>query len=187
MLERLFTSKTRVKIITLFVLNPDREIHIREIMRLVQENVNAVRRELTNLEETGLLKSSRKGNMKQYILNKEMPLYEELASMVLKTEGVAKILKEHLNELGSIQTAFIYGSFASNHAQLSSDIDVFIIGNIKEKTLISTFHDLEKQLSREINYILLTPEEFSARKRKKDPFVINVIKEPKVMLQGDLP
>lgn len=187
MLERLFTSKTRVKLLTLFILNPGRELHIREIMRLVQENMNAVRRELINLEETGLLKSSRKGNMKQYILNKEMPLYEELASMVLKTEGVAKILSEHLNELGSIRTAFIYGSFARNNARLSSDIDVFIIGTINEKTLISAFHDLEKQLSRDINYVLLTPEEFALRKQKKDPFVTNVLKEPRVMLQGDLP
>ncbi len=187
MLERLFTSKTRVKILTLFILNPDRELHVREIARLTKENINAIRRELTNLEETGLLKSSRKGNMKQYTLNKEMPLYEELASMVLKTEGVAKILKEHLDDLGSIQTAFIYGSFARHNAQLSSDIDVFIIGTISEKTLISALHDLEKQLSREINYILFTPEEFTSRKRNKDPFVVNVLKEPKVMLQGDLP
>ncbi len=94
MLERFFTSKTRVKILTLFILDPDRELHVREIVRLVKENINAVRRELNNLEETGFLKSSRKGNMKQFTLNKSMPLYNDIASMVLKTEGVAKILKD---------------------------------------------------------------------------------------------
>ncbi len=187
MLERFFTSKTRVKILTLFILNPNRELHIREIVRLIQENINAVRRELSNLEETGLLKSNKKGNLKQYTLNKKMPLYEELASMILKTEGVAKILKEHLNELGSIQSAFIYGSFANNTAQADSDIDVFIIGSINEKKLITALHNLEKQLSREINYILFTPQEFIMRKRKKDPFVNNVLKEPKVSLIGELP
>jgi len=186
MLERFFTSKTRVKLLTLFILNPDRELHIREIVRLIKENINAVRRELHNLEETGLLKSKQTGNMKQYTLNKNMPLYEELASMVLKTEGVAKILKEHLNELGSIQSAFIYGSFANNTAQVNSDIDIFIIGSINEKKLIPALHNLEKQLSREINYVLFTPQEFTTRKRKKDPFVMNVLKEPKVSLLGDL-
>jgi predicted nucleotidyltransferase len=187
MLERFFTSKTRVKILTLFLLSPDRDLHIREIVRLLQENINAVRRELNNLEETGLLKSALKGNMKIYTLNKEMPLYEELTSMVLKTEGVAKILKEHLNELGTIQYAFIYGSFANNTAQINSDIDLFIIGTINEKKLISVLHELEKQLSREINYVLFTPKEFVTRKRKKDPFVVNVLKEPKVMLLGSFP
>lgn len=186
MLERFFTSKTRVKILTLFILDPDRELHVREIVRLVKENINAVRRELNNLEETGFLKSSRKGNMKQFTLNKSMPLYNDIASMVLKTEGVAKILKEHLNELGTITSAFIYGSFASNTAQINSDIDVFIIGNINEKKLITSLHDLENQLSREINYVLFTPEEFAIRKRKKDPFIVNVLNEPKVMLLGDL-
>jgi len=186
MLERFFTSKTRVKLLTLFILNPDRKLHIREIVRLIKENINAVRRELHNLEETGLLKSTQIGNMKQYTLNKNMPLYEELASMVLKTEGVAKILKEHLNELGSIQSAFIYGSFANNTAQVDSDIDIFIIGSINEKKLIPALHNLEKQLSREINYVLFTPQEFTTRKRKKDPFVMNVLKEPKVFLLGDL-
>jgi len=186
MLERFFTSKTRVKLLALFILNPDRKLHIREIVRLIRENINAVRRELHNLEETGLLKSTQIGNMKQYTLNKNMPLYEELASMVLKTEGVAKILKEHLNELGSIQSAFIYGSFANNTAQVDSDIDIFIIGSINEKKLIPALHNLEKQLSREINYVLFTPQEFTTRKRKKDPFVMNVLKEPKVFLLGDL-
>ena len=187
MLERFFTSRTRVKLLTLFVLNPDRELHVREIVRLLQENINAVRRELQNFEETGLLKSTKNGNMKQYTLNKEMPLYKELASMVLKTEGVAKILKENLNKIGSIESAFIYGSYARNAPKLNSDIDVFIIGTINEKKLISALHDLEKQISREINYVFFTPQEFTMRKRKKDSFIINVLKEPKVLLLGDLP
>lgn len=76
MLERLFTSKTRVKILTLFILNPNRELHIREVARLIQENTNAVRRELNNLEQTGLLKSNKKGNLKQYTLKKLQSIYK---------------------------------------------------------------------------------------------------------------
>lgn len=186
MLKRLFTSKTRVKLMTLFLMNPDKELHVREIVRLIDENVNAARRELTNLEDIGLLRSSRKGNLKQYAVNKSMPLYEELTAMILKTEGVAKILKEHIADLGSIRLAFIYGSFAHKTAQLTSDIDVFIVGSLDEKKLILCLHDLEKQLSREINYVLFTPEEFNERKKKKDPFVSNVLREPKVIILGEL-
>jgi predicted nucleotidyltransferase len=184
MLERLLTSKTRVKILTFFLLNPDRELHLREIARLIDENINAVRRELINLEDIGLVTSKKVGNLKQYKTNKNMPVYEELQSIILKTEGVAKTLQEHLHELGSIQTAFIYGSFAQHTASLNSDIDVFIIGTINEKKLIQAINILEKQLSREINYVFFTPTEFTRRKKNKDPFVTNVLNEPITMLLG---
>ena len=186
MLERLFTSKTRVKLMTLFLMSADRELHVREIARLIDENINATRRELANLEDIGLLQSKKRGNLKQYRVNTSMPLYKELTAIVLKTEGVAKILKDHLSDLGSINLAFIYGSFAQFTAHRESDIDVFIVGSLDEKVLISCLHRLEKQLSREINYILFTPEEYKERVQKHDPFVSNVLREPKVVIIGDL-
>ena len=73
MLQKLFTSKTRVKLLTLFIMNPEREMYIREIARSTKENINAIRRELANLEEIGLLKSERKGNLKYYVANKKCP------------------------------------------------------------------------------------------------------------------
>ncbi len=186
MLERLFTSKTRVKLLTLFVMNPEKDLYIREIARHTQENINAVRRELSNLEEIGLLQSTRRGNTKQYILNKEMPIYPEIASMVLKTEGITQILKDHLPEIGPIQTAFIYGSFAQNKAGLDSDIDLFLIGSPDEKKLIALLSKLEKRVSREINYVLYDSTEFHNRIKRKDPFISNVLKEPKIFLWGDI-
>jgi len=185
MLQKLFTSKTRVKLLTLFMMNPGREMYIREIARSTKENINAVRRELANLEEIGLLKSERKGNSKYYVANKKMPIYNELASIILKTEGVAKELKDSLIEIG-VETAFIYGSFASGEATVNSDIDIFIIGEINENKLIIKIKEVEKRLSREINYVLFTVKEFEKRVKSKDPFVLNVLKEPKAMLIGDL-
>jgi len=71
MLQKLFTSKTRVKLLTLFIMNPGREMYIREIARTTRENINSIRRELTNLEGIGLLKSERRGNLKYYyVVNK---------------------------------------------------------------------------------------------------------------------
>ncbi len=186
MLVKLFTSKTRVKLLTLFLLNPETEMYVREIARRTDENTNAVRRELKNLEEIGLLTSARKGNLKYYTINKSMYIYAELMNIILKTEAVRKILTENLTKIGDIKTAFIYGSFATGSAGGKSDIDLFIIGHVHEDELIRCIEKLETQLSREINYVLFTPDELNERKRKKDPFVQNVLKEKKVMLIGEL-
>ncbi|NOR77688.1 MAG: hypothetical protein GQ523_04535 [Methanophagales archaeon] len=114
-----------------------------------------------------------------------MPIYNELASIILKTEGVAKELQDSLSEIG-VEAAFVYGSFASGKAGIDSDIDVFIIGAGNEDELIIKIREIERRLSREINYILFTAKEFKRRERNKDPFVLNVLKEPKIMLMGDL-
>ncbi len=186
MLQRLITSKTRVKLLTLFLMNPDKEMYIRELVRNTEENINSIRRELSNLEETGILTSKRQGNQKYYKINKKMPIYNELASIILKTEGVAKVLQEKILEIGDIETAFIYGSFAKKEAGIHSDIDLFIIGTVNEKKMIINIKRLEENFSREINYVLFKPEEIKKRIKDKDPFVSNVLKEPKVMLIGNL-
>ena len=115
-----------------------------------------------------------------------MPIYDELTSIILKTEGIAKILKDNLSLMGDIKIAFIYGSFARKEAMAESDIDVFIIGNVDEDMLIVAVREIEKKLSRDVNYILFIPEEFEERLKNKDPFVSNVMREPKIVFIGDL-
>ena len=186
MLGRLFTSGTRVKLLALFLMNPEREMYIREIVRTTGANINSIRRELANLEEIGLLTSTRKGNLKYYATNKKMPIYDELTSIILKTEGIAKVLKNNLAVIGNLKIAFIYGSFARGDTTTDSDIDLFIIGDVDEDKLIVTVREIEEKLSREINYVLYTPEEFEERLRNNDPFVSNVMKETKIIFIGDL-
>jgi DNA-binding IclR family transcriptional regulator len=84
MLERLFTSRTRLKILELLLLQPEREIHVREICRMTGLNINAVRRELANLEEFGLLRSRHAGNARFYTVNIAFPIYQELAGIFIK-------------------------------------------------------------------------------------------------------
>ncbi|GAG31692.1 unnamed protein product, partial [marine sediment metagenome] len=74
-------------------MNPEREMYIREIVRITNENINSIRRELINLEEIGLLTSRKTVNTKRYVVNKKMPIYNELTNIILKTEGVGKILR----------------------------------------------------------------------------------------------
>ena len=186
MLTKLFTSNTRSKIITIFMLNPDDELYVREITKKINENINSVRRELSNLEDMGLLVSRKAGNLKYFRVNKEFYLYSELYSMVMKTEGVARLLKENIEKWGPINLAFIYGSFASQKADRNSDIDLFIVGNIIEANFIKELSSLEKKLSREINYITLSKGEYHEKIDNKDPFIKEILREPKIIIVGEL-
>jgi predicted nucleotidyltransferase len=184
MLEAIISSKTRVKLLTLFLLNPGREYYVRELARITEENMNAVRRELANLQSFGLITGERKGNQQYYMVNQDFFLYEDLQKLVLKTEGVARVLKERLSGMAYIRCMFIYGSFAKGNAGSKSDIDLFIVGDIDENELIPLVHESEQVLHREINYTLMRSGEFEQRKRDGEPFVTNVMTEPKVMISG---
>ncbi|PKL65300.1 MAG: hypothetical protein CVV32_04750 [Methanomicrobiales archaeon HGW-Methanomicrobiales-3] len=183
MLEALISSKTRVKLLTLFLLNPGSEFYIREIVRTTSENINAVRRELANLESFGLIAGQKKGNQQYYSVNTGHFLYTDLQKIVLKTEGIPKILKESLAG-EEITCMFIYGSFAKGTAGAKSDIDLFIVGDVDEDRLIPAIHACEQATGREINYTLMTAAELRTRRKNKDPFVKNVMQEEKIQISG---
>jgi len=183
MLESLISSKTRVKLLTLFLLNPGSEFYIREIVRTTGENINAVRRELSNLESFGLLVGQKKGNQQYYAVNTGHFLFAELQKIVLKTEGISGTLKRALTD-EKISCMFIYGSFARGSAGAKSDIDLFIVGAIDEDRLIPIIHSCEQETGREINYTLMTLAEFAQKKKQHDPFVKNVMKEEKIVISG---
>lgn len=185
MLEVLISSETRVKLLTLFLLNPDKEYYIRQIERLVGKNYALVRKELANLESFGLLTSEKKGNQIYYSVDRNFFLYPELQRLVLKTEGVAQALREGLDEIGDVECIFIYGSFASGTAGAKSDIDLFIVGDVDESRLIPLINESERTLRREINYTLVTREELRERVDEGDPFITNVLNRPKILILGE--
>jgi predicted nucleotidyltransferase len=184
MLESLIGSKTRVALLTLFLLNPGKKFYIREISRNLSIDVDPVRKELSNLESIGLLHSERQGNQKYYWVDESFFIFDELQKLVLKTEGIAKILTERFGTSGEIEILFIYGSFAAGTAHAKSDIDLFIVGEVSDDDLLSMITETERQLGREINYTLLRRKELVKRTRDQDPFIVNVIREPKVFIAG---
>ncbi|KAF5048612.1 hypothetical protein DSECCO2_448350 [anaerobic digester metagenome] len=184
MLEALIPSKARVKLLTLFLLNPESEFYIREIVRMTGENINGVRRELANLESFGLLIGRRRGNQHYFTVNRDFFLYTDLQQLVLKTEGVVRVIRENLSSLQNIECMFIYGSFARGTAGGRSDIDLFIVGDVNEEVLIPLVHTGERAINREINYTLMRGSEFARRKETGDPFVKNVMGERKIMIIG---
>lgn len=184
MLEALISSRTRVKLLTLFLVNPEKEYYVREIARLTQENYNAVRRELKNLSNFGLITGQDRGNQQYYTVNRSFFLFDELQKIILKTEGAAAVIGDALAQLSGITCMFIYGSFARGTAGKESDVDLFIIGDIDERVLIPRIHASEQAIHREINYTLMRAEEFRRRKQNRDPFVKNVMDEAKIMITG---
>ncbi len=186
MLERFITSKTKRKLLKLFVLHPEKSFYIREIEKLIGEPVAAVRRELGYLEETGFLKSRKEGNLKYFEVNKDFSIYPELKKIIYSTIGFGDYLKEKLHSFDSIDLAFIYGSVARNDENIKSDIDLLAVGSTDHNNFHKTISDVEKETGREINYTLMTKQEFEDRLKKKDSFLTRIVREEKILLKGTI-
>jgi predicted nucleotidyltransferase len=185
MLQKLFSSRVRVEILNVFLINPERELYVREVERLTGEDYKNVSMELRNLEEIGLLSSRNEGNLKYFRLNKEFVIYEELKSIFMKTKGAVGILREAVSTKRHIDYAFIYGSFATGEERAESDIDVMVIGGISLEEVLALIRGPEERLSRDINISLYDLQEIRKRVKDRDPFIMEVLEGSKIMLVGD--
>jgi predicted nucleotidyltransferase len=185
MLATLFSSRVRAKIISVFFLTPGEKHNAWELAKRTGENYSAVWKELVRLEGLGILTSEQRGNSKDYQVDQISPIAPELRSIVLKTEGVGAVIREKLREMGSVKTAFIYGSYASGEADERSDLDLMIIGEVDLSRLAPIVSDLEKSLNRPINYVINSEVEWREKLAAGEPFAVNVTGAPKIMLIGE--
>jgi predicted nucleotidyltransferase/predicted transcriptional regulator with HTH domain len=185
MLERLFTSRVRVRLLTLFVTHPAEAFYIRQISRITGETYNNVRQELQNLSELGLIQEERRANATYYKANGEHFLFPEVKLLILKTEAIGDRLREALSTLGDIRVAFIYGSTAKGTEVTSSDIDLMVIGEIDLDTLDRTIDNVEDELGRTVNYTLFSAREWQERVTQENSFVVDILTHEKVFLIGD--
>ena len=183
-LDRLFSSKLRIKLLDVFLSSPNARFYIRELERKIKEEAKNVSRELKNLEALGLLISEKQGNLKYYSVNENFFLYPELKAIIFKTTGVQGLLKESLERLKGIETAFIYGTYATGKESESSDVDIMVIGKADLTELNEVISDLEEKLNREINYMCFDQEEFKERRKAGDAFINEVLSGEKIMLKG---
>lgn len=186
MIERLIGSRARTGLLSLFTSNPEKRFYVRELARRTSNNVNSVRRELANLERLGLLRSEAEANLLYYRINQKAPIYAELRGLFLKTEGVAGALRGALAQFDKVECSFIYGSFAKGEERADSDVDLMIIGRADERKLVKAVRAVEEQLSRNIDYTLISPQEFKSRLKDKDAFIANVAREKKIVLAGEM-
>lgn len=184
-MEEIFVSKVRVKILHLFLGSGETLFHVREIVRRVAEEINAVRRELARMEKYGLVSSEWRANRRLYRFRKDYRYYPELLSMVAKSVGLGAAIIKNRSQLGRIKFAFTSTRFIKNLPSSSEDVDILIVGQIVLPELQSVIADEQAKREREINYSFMDEAEFNFRVRRRDPFILRVLVQPKIMLIGD--
>lgn len=187
MLERLFTSRARVKVLETFLLNKNKEFHTRDLARRTCISPPYVMKELHNLKDLGILVEKREGNMVFYTINKSSSIVEDLKRMFLKTESVGKELFAVLDkDREKIKYALIYGSFAKGTEVTSSDIDLLVIGEVRENNILESVMKAQSRIGREINYIVWTEKAFLEKAGQKIALLREVSRTPVIMIIGDI-
>lgn len=185
MIDKLFSSKSRVEILKLLLFNPEDSFYQRQISIFAHQPIRSVQREMEKLESIGLIEKSVQGNRIYYKVNKRCPIFEELKRILFKSVGIAEVLKENLKNTGNIIIAFIYGSYAQGKENLLSDIDLLIVGFITSRELSTLLSKPKRELGREINYAVFPPHEFKERIRQKDHFLNAVLEGKKIFIIGN--
>ena len=180
-------SKVRQRVLAVLFGNPHRSFYANELIALAQSGTGAVQRELATLSEAGLLTVKRQGNQKHYQANADAPVFSELRGLVLKTMGLADVLRAALALLApQIELAFVYGSMAKQQDTADSDIDVMVVStDLGYADVFGTLESATVTLGRKINPTLYTPVEMTNRMSQDNAFVTRVLRQPKIWLIGN--
>lgn len=170
MLKRLFTSKVRIKLLTLFLTNPEKEFFIRQLTRKLDEQINSVRRELDNLKKVGLLTSSLKNRKKYYKVDPNFILFNELRSIITKAENSNEDLVKQIQKLGKVELLILSGTFINKEA----DADLLLVGDINKIHLAEL---LDAELEQPIRFTAMNKEDFLYRLKCNDRFISNIIND----------
>jgi predicted nucleotidyltransferase len=182
----LLFSRYHRRILAVLLLHPDESFHVRQIGRLAAVPPGSLHRELSALAAAGLLTRRRDGNQVRYQADRSCPVFEELASLLRKTAGIADVLRDALAPLSaSIERAFVYGSVASGKDRATSDVDVMVIGDVDLGQVVDALAPAAERLRREINPVAISAEAFRTKQAAGDRFVTRILSEPKILLLGD--
>jgi len=186
MLESLLGSKLRAKVLGWLFTHPDERYFVRQLTTLVEEDSTNVSRELARLEKTGILISTTEGKQKYYQANRQSPLFNELHGLMLKTVGVADIIKKALEpRMADIKLAFIFGSVAKRAENRFSDIDLLVVGDITFGEVVDLISTAEGALNRELNPVVYTLSEFNKRLSENHYFISDILSGDKIFVVGD--
>lgn len=186
MLEHLFGSKTRVKLMMLFLNQPEEAFFIRELTRKINTQINAVRREIENLSRFGLIsemeepdtgQAKRPGlKRKYYKINANFPLLLEIKSLMIKSHLLMeKTLHREIASIGNVEYLAFMGTFLGQ----KDPVDLFIVGTLDADKMQQLMHKAEKDMNAQINFTCLSPQEFAYRREITDRFLISVLNNNK--------
>jgi predicted transcriptional regulator len=194
MIEQLFGSKTRVKLLQLFYSNPNRAFYVREITRKIDEQINSVRRELANLLSVGIIVSDNTNNKLYYEVNQAYEYYHpfsvifghgaETAVAVSKDKkSLVPKEKDKLKALGRLELVVYSGQFTRDE---SSGVDMLVVGEVNQNALQKFVSDLESQENKELRYTVMPLAEFNYRRQIKDRFITTVLGSKKQVVVDNI-
>lgn len=181
MIDALFGSKTRVKLLHLFLSNPGRAFYVREITRKIDEQINSVRRELANMLSVGIIKSENSDNKLYYEVNQEYVHYEPLRQIFVSAPQESKVVDEaeassnwgtRLKTLGDVRVAVLAGSLVHGS---TSEVDILLAGSINKTQAKKFAKELEDEEGRSLNYVVMGYQDFYYRLSINDRFVMSII------------
>ena len=175
-------SKVAIKLLDYYFLNPDAQAYINELARILELDPKNTETKLKEFEKEGLFKSEFRGKQRYFFLAKDNPVLEHYRQIFLKTYGIEKRLKDMLRGIKRLKEAYLFGSYASNKMDSSSDIDLLAIGSHSVLELQRVIAKLQKDTGREFNVTNLSQKEFEAKKRNRDPFINGVFKTKTIRL-----
>lgn len=179
--------KVRQRVLATLFGAPERSFYANEVIALAQSGTGAVQRELAGLSAAGLLTVRKQGNQTHYQANANAPVFAELHSLVLKTMGLADVLRAALAPLAAqADAAFIYGSVARQQDTAHSDVDVMIVSNtLGYGEVFGALEGATQSLGRKVNPTLYTPADWAMRMQQDSAFVTRVWQQPKIWLIGN--
>lgn len=175
-LKALFSSQTRIKLLSTFLLHPEQEFFIRELTRLLGEQINSIRRELENLRKIGLVKSRHRNRKKYYHIDTEFTFYQELRSIFSKDIQTESPFIQALKKLPGVQLVLLAGSFA----QTESKVDLLLVGPVKKEMLEGLL--LQDPSLKNVKYSIFSEADFLYRLSLKDKFITEIIRDPRHLL-----
>jgi len=180
-------AKVQQRVLGVLFGNPRRSFYANEVIGLARSGTGAVQRELARLEASDLVTVTRVGKQKHYQANAKSPLFEELRALVLKTVGLADVLRAALAPMTrSIRAAFVYGSVAKGEDTAASDIDLMVVTDtLTYPDLFAALEDASIQLGRKIAPTIYSSKELARRVKRDNAFVTRVLAQPKLWLIGD--
>jgi predicted nucleotidyltransferase len=185
-LHSFLPNKARRRVLGLLFAHPDKSFYTKEIIKLAHTGTGAVLRELENLTKAGLISVEVLGNQKRYHAEKKSPIYSELRSIVLKTFGLADIIRDALGSVADeVHSAFIFGSIAKHLDTSTSDVDLMIITDtLSYADIFPLLEKPQATLAREINPTFYSQKEWTEKRKKKNNFIKKVMEQPKIFLIG---
>lgn len=184
-LQDFIISKVRIKLLEVFLKDPQDMFYIRELTRKIGEEINAVRRELIHMQSVGMVKDEHRGNRIYYTFNKNYLFHKELMSMIGKTTGLGLALTKAAPKLGKLKFAMVSGRFVRHMPRAKDTVDLLLIGELIMPQLTQVVKEQESVLSREINYTVMTEAELLYRKTHNDPFISRILEASRIMIVGD--